>query len=119
VLFLAAYLVIRLASAAALTSLFGRAALRRAAVIVGFGAGAAVCVALAVHIGGMGETALWAVAVGCEVIAIAASTGGMRVNAPAHLAERFAFLVILGLDMSLSGCARSSPAARSGSSRSA
>jgi low temperature requirement protein LtrA len=106
-MFLAAYLIVRVTSASALYSLFGRAAATRACLIIGFGTIAAGCIATAVHVRGSAGTALWAVAVACEIVAITASATGMRVKAPAHLAERFAFLVILGLDMSLSGvCAK-------------
>ncbi|HEX3790069.1 MAG TPA: low temperature requirement protein A [Pseudonocardiaceae bacterium] len=113
-LFLCAYLVIRLASAAALYCLFGRAVTRRALVIIGFGSAATVCIAVAVQLGGSAGVTLWAVAVGCEIVAIAASASGMHVRAPAHLAERFAFLVVLGLDMSLSGVCERFAGARIG-----
>jgi low temperature requirement protein LtrA len=102
-LFLVAYLSLRLGSVAALRIMFGRAVNRRCYTIIGCGSAAAVCIAVAVSAGGTLGTVMWGVALVCEVVAVTISAGGMSVTAPAHLAERFGFLVILGLDMSLSG----------------
>jgi len=105
--FLGAYLAIRFGSAAALYCLSGRAALVRACLTAGCGAATAGCIATAALCGPLTGIALWITAVACEILAVVASAWGRKTESPAHLSERFAFLVILGLDMSLSGvCAQ-------------
>jgi low temperature requirement protein LtrA len=103
VVFLAAYLVVRLGSAATLHHLGGTAATRRVLLSAGCGLGAAGCVAAAVLLGGPAATALWIGAACFEAVAVGAAARGRRAAAAGHLSERFAFLVILGLDMSLNG----------------
>ncbi|NUP47936.1 MAG: hypothetical protein HOW97_11580, partial [Catenulispora sp.] len=103
--FLGAYLVVRLGSAATLYHLDGRAATRRALLSAACAVGAAEYVAAAVLLGGLGALPLWIAAAGFEAVAVGAAAVGRRrrTAAAGHLSERFAFLVILGLDISLNG----------------
>lgn len=105
--FLASYAVIRLGSAASLWWLFGRTAVRRAVFVAGCGLGAAASIAAAVAVGAAGGLPFWICAAVCEAAAVTAVVRGHRAPIAGHLAERFAFLVILGLDLSLTGvCTR-------------
>ncbi|MGW7461881.1 low temperature requirement protein A [Streptomyces sp. NPDC054797] len=48
---------------------------------------------------------LWLAGLACEALAAYSFTRRWWVAAPSHIAERFAFIVIIGLDMSLGGMA--------------
>jgi low temperature requirement protein LtrA len=105
--FLAAYAVIRLGSAASLCWLFGRTAVRRAVFVAGCGLVAAASIAAAVATGATDGLPFWICAAACETAAVTGVVCGHRAPIAGHLAERFAFLVILGLDLSLTGvCTR-------------
>uniref|UniRef100_UPI001E38C91C low temperature requirement protein A n=1 Tax=Catenulispora pinisilvae TaxID=2705253 RepID=UPI001E38C91C len=103
VVFLAAYLLVRLGSAATLHSLDGAGAKRRVLLSAACALGTAGCLAAAVLLGGPAAPVLWIGAAGFEAVAVTAAARKRRTAAAGHLSERFAFLVILGLDMSLNG----------------
>ena len=105
--FLSAYAAIRLGSAVSLCWLHGRAAVGRALFVAWCGLGAAASIAMAVAAGAADGLPFWISAAVCEAAAAIAVARGHRAPIAGHLAERFAFLVILGLDLSLTGvCTR-------------
>jgi low temperature requirement protein LtrA len=104
--FLAAYLVIRVSSAFALRLVLGARAGRRPRLV----AMASLCTAALLAASTVAPAAdrmpLWLLALGSEAGAAIAFTRRWAVNAPGHLAGRYAFIVIIGLDMSLGGMGR-------------
>ncbi|GAA2025852.1 hypothetical protein GCM10009839_25160 [Catenulispora yoronensis] len=102
-LYLGAYVLIRVCSAIALRTLLGRTAGRRPLIVAGAPVVTALLIALATQVPRADRVGLWIAALACEVLATLAFMRGWRTVAPGHLAERFAFIVIIGLDMSMGG----------------
>ena len=103
--FLAAYLLVRASSAVALRVLLGRTA-RRPLFVVGAALATAGLVAFSTQLPHRDRIWVWLAGMSFEIAASIAFTRDWTVSAPGHLAERFAFIVIIGLDMSLGGMGR-------------
>lgn len=104
---LAAYLVIRGTSAISLWLAQGRAARGRALVVLGAALWTAAAIVFATHLAGGAETLAWILAACGEMIAAGAFTRNWRISSAEHLAERYGFIISVGLEMSLGGIALS------------
>jgi low temperature requirement protein LtrA len=105
-LFLAAYLAIRISSALALRLVLGVRAGRRPGLVAMASLCTAALLAVSTRAPASDRAPLWLLALGFEAGAAIAFTRHWPVNAPGHLAERYGFIVIIGLDMSLGGMGR-------------
>ncbi|MGW2426558.1 low temperature requirement protein A [Streptomyces sp. NPDC001709] len=103
--FLFAYLLTRCASACALWAIRGRGAGWQPPLVAVGSAATAVLIAVSTQMPQHQRIGLWLSGLGCEALAAYLFTRRWWVAAPAHLAERFAFIVVIGLDMSLCGMA--------------
>ncbi|MER5891244.1 low temperature requirement protein A [Streptomyces sp. NPDC001941] len=102
-LFLAAYLIVRAASAALLWSVKGHTAGMRPVLIVGAAIVTAALIAWSTQVPQEHRIPIWVAGLACELAAAILYMRGWRITAPGHLGERFSFIVLLGLDMSLAG----------------
>ncbi|MGW7440162.1 low temperature requirement protein A [Streptomyces sp. NPDC054849] len=103
--FLAAYLITRWASACALWVIQGRTAGYRPLLVIAASVATATLIGASTQMPQRLRVGLWLAALACEAIAAYSFTRRWWVAAPSHIAERFAFIVIIGLDMSLGGMA--------------
>jgi hypothetical protein len=105
-LFLAAYLAIRISSALALRLVLGARAGHRPELVAMASLCTAALLAASTQAPASDRMPLWLLALGFEAGAAIVFTRHWPVNAPGHLAERYGFIVIIGLDMSLGGMGR-------------
>jgi len=104
--FLAAYVLIRASSAFVLWVIHGHAAGRRPWVVLGASLATALLIGASTSMPASERIPFWLGGLTCETIAVLAFTYHWTVVAPGHLAERFGFIIIIGLDMSLGGMGR-------------
>lgn len=107
VVFLAAYLAIRAASAASLWLAQGTPARARALVVLAGAAWTALAIAAATELTGTARLVSWCLALSGEVAAAAAFVRNWRVSSAEHLNGRYGFIMSVGLEMSLGGIALS------------
>lgn len=106
IVFLAAYLLVRGASAVALWTIHGRTAGRSPLIVFITVVATLTLIALSTQVPAAARIPFWLAGLTCEAIAAIVFILRWRVAAPAHLAERYGVVVIIGLDMSLGGIAQ-------------
>jgi low temperature requirement protein LtrA len=102
-LVVAAYLTVRAASAVILRIVTGPAGTMRAGAVAAAACCSAGLLATSAVVPGTERIWCWAGALACEMGALALFTCGWRAGSAGHLADRFGFIIIFCLDMSLGG----------------